>query len=195
MELKDLKNAIRVCELELSSNREQSALWNIIWDKDIKKDVLTNNKGRCYFIIVNDTLYKIGYSDCDNGIKGTIDAYRNNGNAGRPSDRTHGIHKLIAIELLKGNKVEFYFTPIKESIVILKTMDGETKNIEGVSCSGKILEKENISIFLEKEGKFPIWNLQEAGTAWPKHIQESRSNLCNNKVKVNIEDLKIYELI
>lgn len=121
-------------------------------------------------------IYKIGYSDSQGGIKNTIDTYKSAGNSGRPSDRTHGIHVLIAEELIKGNNVEVYFSYNNEIEVELLLMDGSVKIIEQ-SISGKILETENMKLFLGVEGVHPVWNLQEAGKPWPEYLQESRKDL------------------
>jgi hypothetical protein len=63
-------------------------------------------------------------------------------------------------------------------------MDGTTISVEN-SISGKILELKNMEIYKNKHNDFPIWNLQEAGKPWPKHIQESRNNLLSgNPIKL-----------
>ena len=128
---------------------------------------------------------KIGYSDCQDGIKSTINSYRSSGNSGRPSDRTHGIHVLITEQLLLGNKVEFYFNYNPLINVDITLMDGSTITTQE-SISGKILELKNMEIYKNKHNDYPIWNLQEAGKPWPKHIQESRNNLlAKNPLKLD----------
>lgn len=180
MKITEISNPIRVCELKLNTNENERPLWNIIWDSQISNSLLTQNNGRCYFIVVNQEIYKIGYSDCDGGIKSTISSYRTSGNSGRPSDRTHGIHILIAEQLLLGNTVEFYFNFNPLIKVDLTLMDGTTTTIEN-SLSGKILELKNMEIYKSKLNSYPSWNLQEAGKPWPTHIQESRNNLLSGK--------------
>ena len=169
-------NSIRVCELVLNRNERERSLWNIVWDSNISSTTLTQNNGRCYFIVVNDEIFKIGYSDCEGGIKSTITSYRSSGNSGRPSDRTHGIHILITEQLLLGKKVEFYFHFNPLVSVDLTLMDGSITKIQN-SISGKILELKNMEIYKSKFNSYPIWNLQESGKPWPTHIQESRNNL------------------
>lgn len=187
MKITEIVNKIKACDIVLNSNQSDRRLWDTIWS-NCGNEILNQNNGRCYFIVVNDEIYKIGYSDCQGGIKSTIDTYKSSGNSGRPSDRTHGIHVLIAEELLKGNKVEVYFSynPIIEFEITL--MDG-SKKIVSQSLSGKILETENMNIYLSKEHKHPIWNLQEAGKPWPTYLQESRNNLLDGK-PATIESIK-----
>jgi hypothetical protein len=185
MNKNQLINSIKVCDLSLNENDSDRALWNINWNVEISNSILTQKNGRCYYIVVNDEIFKIGYSDCEGGIKSTINSYRSSGNSGRPSDRTHGIHVLITEQLLLGNKVEIYFHYNPLIVVPLILMDGSVVSVEN-SISGKILEIKNMEIFKNKHNHFPIWNLQEAGKPWPTHIQESRNNLlAGNPLKLN----------
>jgi len=185
MNINELTNLIKVCDLSLNENDNDRALWNITWNRDVDNTILSQKNGRCYYIVVNDEIFKIGYSDCDGGIKSTIGSYRSSGNSGRPSDRTHGIHVLIAEQLLLGNKVEIYFHYNPLINVNLTLMDGSVVSIEN-SISGKILELKNMEIYKNKHNDFPVWNLQEAGKPWPTHIQESRNNLLSgNPLKLN----------
>lgn len=188
MKITEVVNKIKVCDITLNDNNTDRRLWDTNWSSNVDDKILTQNNGRCYFIVVNDEIYKIGYSDCQGGIKSTIDTYKGSGNSGRPSDRTHGIHILIAEELLKGNVVEVYFTYNPSIDVELTLMDG-SKKVVSHSFSGKILETENMLIYLAKEGKHPVWNLQEAGKPWPLYIQESRNNLLGGR-PASLESLK-----
>lgn len=176
MNISEITNPIKVCDISINENDNDRSLWNIIWNRDVDNSILSQKNGRCYYIVVNQEIFKIGYSDCDGGIKSTINSYRSSGNSGRPSDRTHGIHVLIAEQLLLGNKVEIYFHYNPLINVNLTLMDGSVVSIEN-SISGKILELKNMEIYKNKHNDFPIWNLQEAGKPWPTHIQESRNNL------------------
>ena len=188
VKISELKNKpIKVCDLSLNDSGDNK-LWNISWNELVNKKLLKQNNGRCYYIAVNDFIYKIGYSDSSGGIISTMNSYRNSGNAGRPSDRTHGIHVLITEELLKGNEVQvwFHYNPLI-SIELIR-MDGVIKKIDN-SISGKILEKINIEYYYETMGFYPIWNLQEVGKAWPLHIQESRNKLLSG-TPITIDEIK-----
>ena len=185
MKISELSNPIKVCDLSLNTNDNKRALWNITWNRKVDKSILSQDNGRSYYIVVNGEIVKIGYSDCQDGIKSTINSYRSSGNSGRPSDRTHGIHVLITEQLLLGNKVEFYFNYNPLINVDITLMDGSTITTQE-SISGKILELKNMEIYKNKHNDYPIWNLQEAGKPWPKHIQESRNNLlAKNPLKLD----------
>lgn len=185
MKINELSNPIKVCSLSLNNNDNDRALWNINWNDDLDNTILSQKNGRCYYIIVNEEIFKIGYSDCEGGIKSTINSYRSSGNSGRPSDRTHGIHVLIAEQLLLGNVVEFYFHYNPLVKIDLTLMDGSVISVEN-SISGKLLEVKNMEIYKNKHNDYPVWNLQEAGKPWSKHLQESRNNLLSgNPLKLS----------
>jgi hypothetical protein len=185
MNINELNNPIKVCDLSLNENESDRALWNISWNISVDNSILTQKNGRCYYIVVNDEIFKIGYSDCEGGIKSTINSYRSSGNSGRPSDRTHGVHVLITEQLLLGNKVEIYFHYNELINVNLTLMDGSVVSIEN-TISGKILELKNMEIYKNKHNDFPVWNLQEAGKPWPLYIQESRNSLLSGSpLKLN----------
>jgi hypothetical protein len=184
MDINKLDNPIKVCGLVINNIDTERSLWNINWCNNISKKILVQKNGRCYYIVVNDNIYKIGYSDCVGGIKSTITSYRSSGNSGRPSDRTHGIHILITEQLILGNKVEIYFNFNPLIDVDITLMDGSIVS-ESLSISGKILELKNIEIYKNIENEYPIWNLQESGKSWPIYIQESRKTLLlGNPVKL-----------
>tara|TARA_R110000772_G_scaffold20466_3_gene56814 strand:- start:6815 stop:7411 length:597 start_codon:yes stop_codon:yes gene_type:complete len=196
MNISNVIGRIKVCGITLNESSDKRNMWNIGWNKECDTNVLTQDNGRCYFIVVNEVIYKIGYSDSKGGIKNTLSSYKG-GNSGRPSDRTHGIHILITQELLKGNSVDIYFTYNENIEVPVKTMDGKTTTII-TSISGKHLELENVKLYLEAENnEFPIWNFQEQNKSWPFYIQESTIKV-DKKVdgeSLTIEDLRNMELI
>jgi len=189
MKVKDFsENVYKVCEMELSTDKS-SPLWRILWDENLSKDLLNKRSGRCYFIVVDDDIYKIGYSDCKGGIRRTIDTYRSQGNSGSPSDRTYAIHIYITEELLKGKKVEVYFQSMEEIEVSVRLANG--KNIKMLtSISGKNLEVENVKLYKEMKGELPLWNTQESNIKYPKHIIDGRFKLIKEKKKVTIAEVK-----
>ena len=176
MKITELMGVIKVCTLKLNNpSNKQNPLWNIDWVCD--RNILTQNNNRCYYLLVNDEIYKIGYSNCKGGIKETIEAYRNSDMIGQTSDRTHGIHIYITEELIKGNKVEFYFNYSPDIYVDITLMDGSIKSIK-TSISGKELEIENVKLFEGIEGTKPKWNIQETtGSSWPEYIKEGTKNV------------------
>lgn len=189
MNIKNTKGLYRVCELILNEIISQKNLWDIVWDSKIDSKILTQNNGRCYFIVVNDIIYKIGYSDSNGGIKNTIMSYKGSGNSGRPSDRTHGIHVLITHELLNNNKVEIYLSYNKNISYDTIDMFGETKN-EIIRVSGKNLESINKKIFFDINESYPKWNFQENFEKWPSYILQSNSDLNMKNIHLTLDKVK-----
>tara|TARA_Y100000034_G_scaffold123414_1_gene170125 strand:- start:1373 stop:1939 length:567 start_codon:yes stop_codon:yes gene_type:complete len=160
----------KVCDVvnKLTNDRSQTSKWSIIWDKNTNPKLLSNGKGRCYFIVVNDIIYKIGFSDSNGGIRNTWTSYKG-GNGGRPSDRTYGIHHFIKNELKNDSKIEIYFL-INDTIKVqVPTMFGY-EEVED-SVSGKHIEKLCLKQHKERYGCLPKWNLQEQGEDWPNWVQ------------------------
>ena len=160
----------KVCDVvnKLTNDRNQTSTWSMIWDKNTNPKLLSNGKGRCYFIVVNNIIYKIGFSDSNGGIRNTWTSYKN-GNGGRPSDRTYGIHHFIKNELKNGSKIEIYFL-INDTIKVqVPTMFGY-EEVED-SVSGRHIEKLCLKQHKERYGCLPKWNLQEQGEDWPDWIQ------------------------
>ena len=180
MLITDAVNPIKVCDLFINRTKTSNSLWGITWCDDIDNPIFTENNGRCYLIVVNKKIFKIGYSDCKGGIKSTINTYKNSGNSGRPSDRTHGIHRLIAEQLCLNNEVEIYFFANPMTTHDMTLIDGSVISVKE-SLSGKPLEIKNLEIFKKINGEYPVWNYKEANKPYPEYIQESRINLLNKK--------------
>ena len=80
MKINECIAAIKVCDIILNNDLKSRHLWNIKWSKNIDKKILKQNNGRCYFIVVNDNIYKIGYSDANGGVsidKHDLDRFNN----------------------------------------------------------------------------------------------------------------------
>ena len=75
--------------------------------ENLLKEVLKNDAGRVYLIVINGEVYKIGGSVAKGGIKSTMSFYVS-GNTGRPSIRSFGINQLIYEALMKGEEVSVY---------------------------------------------------------------------------------------
>ena len=139
------------------------------WKLDYKCDKETQKKenGRIYFIVVNGTIFKIGSSSCEGGIKTTF-AFYEGGLGGSPSIRTFGIHVLIQKELDVGNLVQIYTLFI----------DPITIQISGITSVKEVVTYPDIKVLedLCREdyklvyGKYPQWNFQENAEKWPDEI-------------------------
>lgn len=190
MKINEVNNVVKACDTFLIKGSTSNKIWECIWNKDINNNILTKKMGICYYIVVNGQIYKIGYTDGNGGIKGAITSYCSSGNGGRPSDRTHGIFTLISEELVKGNKVEFWFNMTPDITIDINLMDGTSETIN-TYVSGKELEKRNIDIYFKKYGNYPKWNLQESNKPWPKYIQDSRNRLLTEKKSLKVNDIII----
>ena len=167
---------MKVCDIidKLPGDKSKSSLWSMVWDKNIDSKLLSNGKGRCYFIVVDDYIYKIGFSDSKGGIRNTWSSYKN-GNGGRPSDRTYGIHHFIDKTLIDNKKIEIYFL-INNTIKVQVPTMFDYQEVED-SVSGKHIEELCLKQYKEKCGSYPKWNLQENNESWPDWIQEGLTKL------------------
>ena len=61
MRISEVVNKIKVCDMVINNNTTDRRLWNIVWSEDCPANILTQENGRCYFIVVNGEINKIGY--------------------------------------------------------------------------------------------------------------------------------------
>lgn len=160
---------------ELNHSPSKS-LWNAIFSID--EELLSDDRGRCYVIVVNDIIKKIGLTDDSAGIK-KIAGYCC-GNGGTPSKRTTGIHYYIGKELLNGRSVELWCIWAPSTYVTLPGLSSKD-NIDGeFSIRSKELEKNCINNYKQRTGGgLPEWNMQEAGRTrdWPQLIIDITQSL------------------
>lgn len=182
----------KVCDIILNDNSNTkdkvSSFWGIKWCDSVSKETLIDSTGRCYFIVVNGDIHKIGFSESKGGIKSTIGSYRSCGNSGSPSIRTYGIHILITEELLKMNNVEVWVLFSPKSLIKCPLMDGSEIDVE--ISSGKTIEKSNVELFKLKNGRYPKWNMQEDNEKWSDYIVEGHNNLRIHKIPTTIKQIK-----
>lgn len=181
MKITEVKNLLRVGQIVLNETGSGPAL-HLVVDPKFTRDQLTDEAGRAYYLVVDGEIVKIGASQDKGGIRGTISAYRS-GFGGRPSPRTYGICNFMFREVSKGKKVEFYvvFAPVVE--VVLPTPTG-TK-VCTVPVEARYLEDLHVKHFVEKEGRFPVLNLQEQNIRWEDNdlIDEGYFKLINKAAK------------
>ena len=106
MKIQEVKNAFKIATTEIIGNKVCINYLDKIYDengKELSKSILRENVARVYFIVVDDEIYKIGGSQDNNGMKGTLNIYQTGGVNGRPSIRSYGIYKLL-YKTLKSNK-------------------------------------------------------------------------------------------
>lgn len=175
VDINDCNNFIKVCDFDLNHTDSQSLIKSIM-DPNINNCLLKDTRGRCYCIVVNDKIYKIGGSDDAKGIC-SIAGYLS-GNGGSPSPRTCGIHYYIARELYYGNNVSLWCTWAPNVQVNLFGLSTEDNTNSSVSIRSKELEKNCIDNYRQRTGRLPKWNMQEAGRSsdWPPIIM----SICNS---------------
>lgn len=177
MLINKLKNAVRIGHFSRNLTDKKKNL-DFNRDENLSRQDYTKNEARVYFIVVNNTIVKIGGSNAKGGISGTISPYCS-GNGGRPSDRTFGVNYLIEQELLKGSDVELYAQWMPSITTSVPSLTGARKI--NVSFSYKEMEEACVDEYIANKGEYPIWNFQEAGRPWPKEIQEGRRKLLESK--------------
>lgn len=179
MNVKKLKNAVRIGHFSINLNESVKKNLNFTKDRNLSTYDYTKNEARVYFISVNDEIVKIGGSNAKGGIRGTISPYCS-GNGGRPSDRTFGVNYLIEKQLQNGNRVELYAQWMPSIEAKVPSITGSAGIM--VSFSYKEMEEACVKEYLKCScGIHPKWNFQEAGRPWPSEIQESRRKLLESK--------------
>ena len=156
--------------------------WKGKWDIDYKcsKEIQAKENGRIYFILADDTIYKIGSSSGKGGIKTTFSFYIG-GLGGSPSIRTMGIHALIQELLDAGKEVKIYVLfndPIKVVAYGLCSAN-EVVTYPDV----KVMEDACRVDYKKIYGKYPRWNFQENGEGWPAHIKTLYTEQVNQRKK------------
>ena len=177
MNIKEVKTAIKVGNIIPINNNPLKKI-QIEWIGD--DALLKSNNGRVYLIVVNRKIYKIGGSQAKGGIKGTWQPYINSALSGSPSVRTYGIHMLMREQLDMKRKVEIYM--IQSENIQVKVSGLFRKKTMSVSPF-KEMESKCLEDFVNREGKFPIWNFQESNEPWPIYIQEGCNKIKSNCIR------------
>ena len=156
--------------------------WKGKWDIDYtcSKEIQAKENGRIYFILVDNTIYKIGSSAGKGGIKTTFSFYTG-GLGGSPSIRTLGIHALIQELLDAGREIKIYVLfndPIKVVAYGLCSAN-EVVTYPDV----KVMEDACRVDYKKIYGKYPRWNFQENGEGWPAHIKKLYTEQVNQRKK------------
>ncbi len=186
MNIKDVKTAFKVADVILEKEhpirRIRFVFLDEIYDehrKRLNNDVLKDNSGRIYLIVVNGQIMKIGGSQSKGGIKSTLSFYQG-GLQGGPSIRTYGIHILLSEELEKGKKAEIYMITSQRARMKVKGLFSED---ETEVSAFKDMEDKCKKDYVDKEGTYPPWNFQEKGEPWREDITRGL-NIHGSKRKV-----------
>ena len=162
MDIKEVKTAIKIGQFQLKKNHKNKI--EIIYNKYLGKEVLTDDSPRIYFFVIDGIIKKIGGSQSIGGIKATMSFYVN-AMQGSPGPPRYVLHLLIEKKLINKSKVELFMISSKKIIAEVYGLF-ESKKLEIASFK----EMENLckSDYYKIEKKYPDWNFQENNTDYPK---------------------------
>ena len=166
----------KTCNLTLNYGTAQ-ALWRV-QEWLIDDNMKNNPSGRCYAIVVNEIIKKIGQSNSRPGIR-DLAGYQA-GNGGSPSDRTTGIHYYIAKELMNNNEVSIWCMWCPRIEISMPTLRENTNINMPTSANAGDLEGSLLQEYRAiMNGELPEWNMQEGGRTrdWPILIRRIRQSL------------------
>ena len=172
MEKLNIDNFKLVGEAKLNNNS-----WNFEWL--INNNYLKNSNSRIYLIIINNKIVKIGKSESKNGIRETLNMYKN-GRSGSPSLRSFGIYYLILEELKLNNNVKFYcyWNNIKINLQMKYFLKYQKSEI---SVSIDTIEKNYCYEYKSIFKKYPKWNFKENNEKFPSYIRKLYTEQVNNR--------------
>jgi len=151
-------------ELPLAKNKNGKL--SILTGKNYP-EILLDNRGRVYFIVVNDIIVKIGGSGANGGLRGTFSFYMGGPNPYTTkgnSKRNFGCWNFMYHTLTQGNRVDVYcgFVDVPANLeMTIPTMSGEIKL--PIKCDFKSIEKNLFEEYVSVEGRPPFLNIQEKG--------------------------------
>ena len=179
MNINKVKTAFKVADILPRNDSNVKNIIKMSWYEqktgyDTPLKVLKDISGRVYLISVDGIIYKIGGSQCTNGIKGTWSPYCG-GMGGSPSVRTYGIPILIREKLDGGSKVELHMITSEDVDAPVKGLFGE--EVQRVGIDFKAIENKCKEDFKNMVGYYPEWNFQENNKSWPRYIQEGCNKL------------------
>jgi len=175
MNINKVKTALKVADILPRNDSNVKNIIKMFW-YEVKNGysnplkVLKDDSGRVYLIVVDGIIYKIGGSQCINGIKGTWQPYCG-GMGGSPSVRTYGIPILIREKLDSGSKVELYMITSEDVKAPVKGLFDE--KVQNVGIDFTAIEDKCKEDYKKITGNYPDWNFTENHYKWRLDIQES----------------------
>ena len=188
MNINKVKTAFKVADILSRNDSNAKNIIKMFWHEEkngysTPLKVLKDDSGRVYLIVVDGIIYKIGGSQCINGIKGTWSPYCG-AMGGSPSVRTYGIPILIREKLDSGSKVELYMITSEDVKAPVKGLFGE--EVQNVGIDFKAIEDKCKEDYKKITGHHPVWNFQENNKPWPRYVQEG----CNKLIAKTIANSK-----
>jgi hypothetical protein len=161
MNIDHITTMTRVGELVRRDDHEKKL--KLIPDADISRDLLKDNRGRVYAIVIDGEIHKIGGSQAKGGIKATFDAYCGGFSYGM-SARTYAVWNYLSQHLMQGKRVEVYTVWADTVTVPVPTMTGAEE--QTIAVDYHAIETNFVDEFVEIEGRYPELNMQESGRKW-----------------------------
>jgi hypothetical protein len=141
------------------------------YNPSLTKSQLKDNSSRVYFIVVDGKIEKIGSSNDQGGIKGTINGYLA-GCTGNPSERSYGGNNFMFIHLNNKKQVKFYYMVMPKVNVNLTGITGDIN--QNFSIDPRNYESALIQQYYDVEKKYPFLNLQERHEKWNNVILDGK---------------------
>lgn len=161
MNIEYIKTMTRVGEIKRREDHSQKL--KLVPDANISEDLLKDERGRVYAIVIDGVIDKIGGSQAKGGIKGTLGAYLS-GFAYGMSARTYCVWKYLIQAIDNNKKAEIYCVWADTVEVDVPTMTGSSKQV--IATDFHAIEKNFVEEYVIKEGKYPELNMQESGRRW-----------------------------
>ena len=185
MLISDVKTAFKIADVEYNNSTKLRFVYlKKLVDQEgetLPNDILTKNYPRVYIIVVDNYIMKIGASQSKNGMKQTLNIYKDGGVKGRPGIRSYGVWYLLHKAVSKGKKVEFYMIFHNVFSQNVKGLLGE-KEME-VGISSNLIEKCCLEDYKKIEKEYPQWNIQERGEDWSDEIKRGYSKITEESLK------------
>lgn len=161
MKIDHVKTMTRIGQIVKRDDHDKKLIFK--YDDAVTNDLLKDERGRVYAIVVNGEIHKIGGSQSKGGIKATFDAYFSGFSYGM-SARTYCVWNYINQAIESGDVVEAYCVWAPTVEVDIPTMQGNiTKEIPVDFHS---IEDAFTKEYVNEEGRFPELNIQESGRKW-----------------------------
>ena len=135
----------------------------LVPDSNISRELLKDDRGRVYAIVVDGEIHKLGGSQAKGGIKATFDAYCG-GFAFGMSARTYAVWNYLSQKIAAGQTVEIYAVWADTVTVPVPTMTGT--EMQTIAVDFHAIEKNFVDEYVRLEGGYPELNMQESGRKW-----------------------------
>jgi len=133
------------------------------YDSNMPHERRRDKRGRVYTLTVDEDIAKIGGSQDQGGIEGTVSAYFG-GFAKKMSLRTYCVWNFMKQAIEAGKTVEVYCVWADVVTTYVPTMYGAEE--QTITVDYHAIENNFVKEFVRVEGKFPDLNMQEAGRKW-----------------------------